>query len=109
MKTPDVGAMHIRTALILVGITTVLAITNVCGWTHLSYWLVLAPGFYSWARPSLYRLISDATYHAHHRFDSDVEDDIEFHTGVRMNEAVALDAESMLRNLHLDDQAAGRA
>jgi hypothetical protein len=109
MPTPDVGAMHIRTALILCAITAVLAVTNIFGFTHLSYWLVAAPAIYAWARASVFRLLSDATYHAHHRFDSDVEADIEFRTGERMNEAVTLDAESMLRGLHIDDQRAGRA
>jgi hypothetical protein len=109
MNTPDVGAMHIRTALLLVAFSIVLAILIFFGFIKGSYWVAAIPAFYAWARASVFRLISDATYHAHHRFDRDVEDDIEMKVGVRMNEAVTLDAAGMLRNLHIDDERAGRA
>lgn len=109
MTTPDVGAMHIRTALFLVAFSIVLAILIFFGFIHGSYWVAAIPAIYAWGRASIFRLISDATYHAHHRFDSDVEDDIEFRTGERMNEAVTLDAESFLRGLKIDDEKAGRA
>jgi nitrogen fixation protein FixH len=109
MNTPDFGAMHIRTALILVALSIVLAISIYFGLIKAHYWVAAIPAVYAWARPSYYRLVCDATYHAHHRFEADIMEEAERDEYHRMTEAVTLDAESMLRGLHIDDQRAGRA
>jgi hypothetical protein len=109
MNTPDFGAMHIRTALILVAFSIVLAISIFFGFIKGSYWVAAIPAFYAWARPSLYRLMCDAHYHAHHRFEEDMLDREEVRQTQIHNEVVCLDAESFLRNLRADDEKAGRA
>jgi hypothetical protein len=109
MNTPDVGAMHIRTALILVAFSIVLAISIYFGWLNAPWWTALIPVGYAWARPSLYRLICDANYHAMHRFEADMMDVEERAEYNRMNDAVTLDTEKFLRSLAADDETAGRA
>jgi hypothetical protein len=109
MITPDLGAMHIRTALSLVVFSIVLGIAIFFGWLNAPWWTAVIPVGYAWARPSLYRLISDANYSALHRFEADFEQDIQISQDIRLNEAVTLDAEKMLRGLRIDDERAGRA
>jgi hypothetical protein len=109
MNTPDLGAMHIRTALILVAFSFVLAISIYFGWINAHYWVAAIPAVYAWARASYYRLICDATYHAHHRFEADLIEDAERARYNQMTEAVTLDAESFLRGIRDDDERAGRA
>jgi hypothetical protein len=109
MNTPDFGAMHIRTALILVALSIVLAISIYFGLIKAHYWVAAIPAAYAWARPSYYRLVCDATYHAHHRFEADMMEEAERDEYNRMTDAVTLDAEDFLRGLRADDEQAGRA
>lgn len=109
MNTPEFGAMHWRTAIALVVFSIVLGIAIFFGWIAAPWWTALIPVGYAWARPSLYRLICDANYHALHRFELDCEVREEIRVSMDMNSAVTLDADSMLRNLRLDDERAGRA
>lgn len=103
------GALHYRTALFLVAVSLALAAAIFFGFIHISYWIAALPAIYAWARPSVYRLMVGAYYHAMHEFENDMLDRDEYLNQYRMNEAVTLDTESYLRNLAQDDERAGRA
>lgn len=109
MNMPEFGVLHVRTAIALFVFSIVLSVAIFFGWLHAPWWIALFPVGYAWARPSLYRLISDANYNALHRFEDDCIEREYVNQHGKMNDAVTLDANSFLRNLHLDDEKAGRA
>jgi nitrogen fixation protein FixH len=109
MNTRDFGALHVRTALFLVAFSIVLAISIYFGLIKAHYWVAAIPAVYAWARPSYYRLVCDATYHAYHRFEDDMIEESKRAEHNRRTDAVTLDAESFLRGLRTDDEKAGRA
>jgi nitrogen fixation protein FixH len=109
MNKPDFGALHIRTAIILIIFSIVLALLIFFGVIHAHYWVAAIPAFYAWARPSAYRLIRDANYRALHQFEEDIERQAEITVHNEMKAAVTLDAEKFLRHLRADDEAVGEA